>query len=641
MTDFAPNRTGNWSLLAKLSSELMSITDMQGRFIAVNPAWETLLGWSESQLLATSYLDLVHPENREQAAQEFDRLGSDMATVTVVNRCRCANGSYRWVSWSCVFEPDEALICSVGREVGNTHSNQEITNANVQRHVEEALRQAYETLNSIIAASPHAIIAVDKDRKVRLWNPAATEIFGWTDEEVVGRRVPFVSDDQREASDLFNARVLKGESIKNFEVRRVRRDGSVVDLHVSAAPTLDQDGEIDGFLTVATDVTEHKKLEQQFLRTQRLESLGTLAGGIAHDLNNVLSPIQMSLELFRMNSSDPKMNRIVETLDHCVKRAAGLIRQILTFARGVQGERAPIQTRHLLHEIERVMIQTLPKAVTVKSDFAKDLWTVSADATQLHQVVMNLWVNSRDAMPDGGTLTLTAANMEVDKTYLQMAPDAKAGHYVCIEVRDTGSGIPKEIQQKVFEPFFTTKEIGKGTGIGLSTVAAIIKSHEGFINVYSEVGRGTSFKVYLPALPGAALNMAAAAREPLPVGTGELVLIVDDEAAVREIAKLTLETHGYQVVEAQDGAEGVARYAQHLQEIRLVISDMDMPVMNGAAMIRSLERINPDVRVISASGMAADRKDPETHAHAFRRFLPKPYTAEQLLHTVHNLLHAA
>jgi two-component system cell cycle sensor histidine kinase/response regulator CckA len=639
MTDFSP-ANGNWNLLSRISPELMSITDRQGKFIAVNPAWETLLGWSEPDLLTTSYLDLLHPENREQAADELARLRSDITTVSVVHRCRCANGSYRWVSWSCAVEPVEGVICSVGREVGNGGSPQEITNGKTQRNVEEALRKAYETLNSIIAASPHAIIAVDKNRNVRLWNPAATEIFGWTDEEVIGNRVPFVTDDQRDASDLFNARILRGESLRNFEVHRTRRDGSVADLQVSAAPTLDENGEIDGFLTVATDVTEHRKLEQQFLRTQRLESLGTLAGGIAHDLNNVLSPIQMSLELFRMNSSDPRMNRMVETLDNCVQRAAGLIRQILTFARGVQGERAPIQTLHLLREIEKVMIQTLPKAVTVTSDFSKDLWTVSADATQLHQVVMNLWVNSRDAMPDGGTLTINASNMEVDETYLQMAPGSKAGPYVCIEVRDTGSGIPKGIQQRIFEPFFTTKEVGKGTGIGLSTVAAIIKSHDGFINVYSEVGRGTSFKVYLPALPGAAHKRAVAAREPLPVGAGELVLIVDDEAAVREIAKLTLETHGYRVVEAQDGAEGVARYAQHLREVRLVISDMDMPVMNGAAMIRSLERINPDVRVISASGLIQNGTL-ESSTPALRRSLPKPYTAEQLLHSVRELLDVA
>jgi len=259
----------------------------------------------------------------------------------------------------------------------------------------------------------------------------------------------------------------------------------------------------------------------------------------------------------------------------------------------------------------------------------------------MHQVLMNLCVNARDAMPEGGTLTIRGSNVVVDESGIPQNPDAAAGPYVLLEVADTGCGIPNNIQRKVFEPFFTTKEVGQGTGLGLSTVAAIVRSHGGFINLYSELGRGTSFKIYFPAIQE---QVPVGERTPsasLPEGNGELILLVDDEAAVRDIARLTLETHGYHVVEARDGAEGVAMYAMHRNDVRLVISDMDMPVMNGASMIRSLARINPDVRVISASGLAnASQFQDKRDSDVIRVQLRKPYTASELLRTVHEVLNA-
>lgn len=498
---------------------------------------------------------------------------------------------------------------------------------------------AYETLTSILEASPHAIIAVDAMRNVRVWNMAASRIFGWTEKEVLGRNVPFVTDETRGQSNLFNERALKGETFTNYETRRHRRDGTPIDLLVSAAPTHDSAGAIDGFLTVATDITEYKKLEQQFLRTQRLESLGTLAGGVAHDLNNVLAPIVMGLQLLRMKIADASTIRTLDTLDECAKRGADLIRQVLTFARGVRGERVPVQTRHLLVDVERVIVQTLPRSIDIFVDFPAGLWTIAADVTQLHQVLMNLTVNARDAMPNGGSLKISAQNVAVDETYLTMDPNVDPGSYVMIEVEDTGHGIAPEMRDKIFEPFFTTKEPGKGTGLGLSTVAAIVKNHSGFISLQSEAGRGTSFRVYLPALTGEKSHADIAASLPIPAGNGETILVVDDEAAVRDIAKLTLEANGYRVLTAQDGAQGIEEFAKHLGEVHVVISDMDMPVMNGAAMIRSLERLDPQVRIISTSGLAPVPKSLPAAA-PFRMTLPKPYTAEELLRSVHNLMRA-
>jgi PAS domain S-box-containing protein len=618
-----------------LSTDLLSILDFDGQFLNFNPAWQHTLGYTAEELRSVPFLDRIHPEDLEQTVEALALLKREATSVTLLNRCVCKDGSYRWLRWSCTSDISRQEVYAVARDITALRvlRTEQLEQAN------QALRHAYRTLNSIFTASPHAIIAVDAMRNVRVWNPAAARIFGWSADEVIGNKVPFVTDETRESSKLFNERALRGEPFENFELRRHNRAGKPVDLLVSAAPTYDADGVIDGFLTVATDITEHKKLEQQFLRTQRLESLGTLASGIAHDLNNVLSPIVMGLELFRLKAKDPSVLRTLDTLDECAKRGSDLIRQVLTFARGVQGERTPVQTRDLLRDIEKVLVDTLPKAITVTTDFPRNLWTVAADVTQLHQVIMNLTVNARDAMPDGGCLTIAAYNAMLDETYVEMNPNAEVGKYVVVEVRDSGHGIPAELKERIFEPFFTTKEPGKGTGLGLSTVAAIVKSHGGFVTVYSKVGRGTSFNVYIPALSGQADHMNGPLARVIPCGNGETILIVDDEAAVRDIARVTLEAHGYRVLVAHDGAEGIAQYAKHLGEVHLVITDMDMPVVNGTSLIRSLERLDPRLRVISASGLVPAPKH-QPAISAFRAALPKPYTADQLLRTVHNVLNA-
>src|SRR5438093_2672591 len=325
-------------------------------------------------------------------------------------------------------------------------------------------------------------------------------------------------------------------------MRRVRRDGRTLDLLVSVAPLRDSSGTINGFLTVATDITEQKKLEQQFLRVQRLESLGELASGIAHDLNNVLAPINMATELIRMKLPNSGIEETLDLVDNCVTRGADLIRQVLTFARGVHGERVAVQTRHLLLDTAKVLAQTLPKSIRIHADIPRDLWSVQADPTQIHQVLMNLCVNARDAMPQGGRLTISARNIFLDEISTKTNAGLRPGPYAVIEVQDTGHGIPAEIRERVFEPFFTTKEAGKGTGIGLSTVAALVRKHGGVINLYSEVGRGTSFKIYFPARTTDASQSRADEKAQMPVGSGELILIVDDEAAVRDIATSVLET---------------------------------------------------------------------------------------------------
>ena len=312
----------------------------------------------------------------------------------------------------------------------------------------------------------------------------------------------------------------------------------------------------------------------------------------------------------------------------------------LSFARGVGGERVALQPKHLVRDVVKILKDTLPKSIEIKFEVPPDLWTVSADATQVHQVLMNLCVNARDAMPQGGELTVRAQNVTLDDAYARLHLEARPGRFVMVTVADTGHGMTPEVVSRIFEPFFTTKEIGKGTGLGLSTALTIIRSHGGFINVYSEPRRGTQFAVYLPALEAGAAEAAERGTPQLPAGRGELILVVDDEESIRQITKGTLETFNYRVLTAGDGTEAVALYAQHRDEVALVLTDMMMPFMDGPATIRALQKLDPHVPVIAASGLAANEKAAEATALGARMFLSKPYTAEKLLKSLDEILHA-
>ncbi len=335
-----------------------------------------------------------------------------------------------------------------------------------------------------------------------------------------------------------------------------RRDGTSFPVDYSSHP-IREDGVIAGAVVTFNDITEKKKLAAEFLRSQRMEGIGALAGGIAHDLNNALAPILMSVEILKLTNTDPEKCRILDTIYDCARRGANMVKQILTFARGTEGERGVVQPRHLVQEMIDMTRHTFPKAIQIRTAVAPNIWTLLGNPTQLHQILLNLCVNARDAMPAGGTLTLAAENVLLDATGAEVSPDAKPGPYVALTVKDTGTGMTPEVRARLFEAFFTTKAPGKGTGLGLTTVHNIAKEHGGFLTVDSEVGRGSTFKVFLPAQPDAVAAAAPTERPALPMGNGELILVVDDEAVIRSIAQQTLEAYGYRVVTAEDGAQAV------------------------------------------------------------------------------------
>jgi CheY-like chemotaxis protein len=374
-----------------------------------------------------------------------------------------------------------------------------------------------------------------------------------------------------------------------------------------------------------------------------MESIGLLAGGIAHDLNNVLAPILMGAEILKMFTQDPEMNRQLDTIMQSAERGAGIVKQVLTFARGIEGERVVLQPKHIIKEMVRMARETFPRNLQLRVDVPNDLWPVLGDTIQLHQVLLNLSVNARDAMPDGGELNYSARNTEVDTALANANPGAKPGPHVVLRVRDTGGGIPPAVMERIWEPFFTTKEMGKGTGLGLPTVLGIVRSHGGFIVVESEVGRGTTFDVYLPAAPESTAAGAIPNPDPLPLGKGELVLVVDDEPDLVNVTRSMLERHGYRVLTANDGTAALAQVSEHKDAIRLVITDILMPFMDGVQFIRALHRLTPSMPVIASSGALGmpgqqDRTD-EVHALGVKHILHKPYGVEVLLRTVHSELH--
>jgi len=379
---------------------------------------------------------------------------------------------------------------------------------------------------------------------------------------------------------------------------------------------------------------DRKKLEDQILRAHRLEAIGTLASGIAHDLNNILSPVMMCVQLLQDKVSDPEDREMLGIVGAGAQRGSEMIKHLLAFDRGIGGKRGPVQLGSVLKEMAVIMRETFPRDIVVVENAPPGLWKVVADPTQLHQVLMNFCVNARDAMPAGGTLSLLAENVVLSVEQTQIHADAKDGPYVVLSVGDTGQGIPPEIISRIFDPFFTTKDFGAGTGLGLATVIGILRNHGGFVTVQSDPGCGSTFKAYLPASGGPEV----AAMRPVPdlvaKGRSELILVVDDEPAVLDLTRRILEKHNYRVVTAPDGREALSVFMMRRHEVKLVLTDAIMPVMGGVALIRALRALNPALRIVATSGLDEEKKRHELAGLGVMDIVPKPCPPQELLKVI-------
>jgi signal transduction histidine kinase/DNA-binding response OmpR family regulator len=488
-------------------------------------------------------------------------------------------------------------------------------------------------LDGILVADVHGIIILKNQRLSDIWK-CPPEIAA---SELIAERFQYAANQTKnppEFVEKLNFLSAHPNELSRDEIELL--DGRCLEQYSS--PVRDKAGKYFGRIWAFRDITERKRLEQQVLRSQRMDSIGTLAGGIAHDLNNVLAPIMMSLAVLKLQATDKLSRETLEIISASAQHGADLVKQVLSFAKGVEGQRVEVQIKPLIRDVEKIANETFLKNIQVRTIIPKAIWTVIGDATQLRQVLLNLCVNARDAMPYGGILTLSTENMHADEHYAGLHPEARPGPYVLIQVEDNGTGISVDIIEKIFDPFFTTKEIGKSTGLGLSTTQAIVKSHGGFIQVHSEPEKGTKFKVYLPAQTESFIEIPPDTLETLPRGNGELILVVDDEESVRLITKKTLETFGYRVILADDGVEAVSIFSSRHAEIAVVLTDMMMPVMDGPAAIQVLRRIKPDVRIIGASGLSNQQKPMSPASLGVKHFLPKPYPADAMLKILKELL---
>lgn len=613
------------SALASAANAIV-ITNLAGAIQWVNPAFCALTGYDVTEALGKNPNELL--KSGQQPRDFYERMWSTILAGQVwrdelINRRKDGTLYTEFQTITPVRDYTGQITHFVGVK-------EDIT---ARKQAEERIREQAE----IIDHAPLAILIADLDHRITYCNHGAVAFYGRPREEMLGRTAADVLAEEslemvhRARLETLSKGSWHGEG--PFTTTAGRR--GYAEFYMLLIK--DAAGRPRARLSIAIDITEKKSLEEQFLRAQRLESLGMLAAGIAHDLNNVLAPVLMGAPLLRLRSSNPADLRLLETIENSANRGAGLVRQILSFAHGASGEKVVVQAKHLLRDIVHFMEETFPKNITLEHDFPNDLWPVRGSPTNIHQVVLNLCVNARDAMARGGKLLLRAENRRIEAGEEREASNLRPGAYLVIEVTDTGVGISPENLERIWDPFFTTKGEGKGTGLGLSTVRGIVASHDGAITVDSVPGQGTSFRVFLPAHEADAqlVDARRATTSAVRQGSGELLLFVDDETSIRDIGATILGRAGYRVIVARDGFEALSQFLPNAAEIAVIITDLGMPVMDGHELMHAVRRLNPAVGFLFMSGLDSSS---DSAAPMPSPLLRKPFGVDDLLQAVRRVL---
>ena len=503
---------------------------------------------------------------------------------------------------------------------------------------ERALRDANEHLAAVIQSSPLAIYTLDPTSTVRTWNRAAEALYGWQAEEVIGRPLPTVAQDMEDHLRMRD-RALRGEAVRGVEVTRRRKDGASINISLSVAPLHDAAGRVTGILSIAADLTEMRQLEVQYRQAQKMEAVGRLAGGIAHDFNNLLTAIIGTTSLVLEDMGLESRARLdIQEIEKAAKRAAGLTRQLLIFSRQQVLEPRALDLNALVANLEKMLHRLIGADIELRTKQAAALGAVRADPGQLEQAIVNLVVNARDAMPQGGRLTIETADVELDRSYVAGHVPTQPGRYVLLAISDTGVGMDDATKARLFEPFFTTKEPGRGTGLGLATVYGIVKQSGGYIWAYSELGHGTTFKIYLPRVAETPVPPESTTGTPIPVRGSETVLVVEDQEEVRQLTKRVLEARGYAVLAARNGAEALEIVARHPTRIHLMITDVVMPGMNGRELAELACAKRSDLKVLYVSGYTGEAVLQHRLLEPGVAFLQKPFTPDALARKTREVL---
>jgi two-component system, cell cycle sensor histidine kinase and response regulator CckA len=629
---------GDVLLLQETLSEINLVT-----FVLVNvERLSKALKQLQTEVFDVILLDLVLPDS--QGLESFAKIYQQVPLTPIVVLTGLSDETVAMKAMQAGAQ--DYLI--KGRVSGSDLLMRSIRYAIERKRAEAVLQKRERELRTLTEHAPDIISRFDQDFKYLFINAAVETATGMLPEEFFGktaRDLNFPIAEVERWETILSAVFVTGEPHSDESEYATPR--GIRHYQSRCVPEFAIDSSVESVLVISRDVTEQKQLESQLFRAQRMESLGTLASGIAHDMNNILTPILVVSQLLplKIPNLDEQNQHLLKMLEDSAKRGSNLVKQILTFSRGLEGERSPVQLEVVLAEIEQILRSTFPKSISLfferpagqhstNQPQTQSLWPVIADATQLHQVLMNLCVNARDAITNHGSLSISAENRLISEADARINIEAKPGAYVVITIADTGSGIAPTDLDRIFEPFFTTKEVGKGTGLGLATAIGIIKNHRGFVTVSSAVGKGTQFQVFLPAM----IKPTATPKpdEQYPIGQGELLLIVDDEARIREALKITLELYNYRVISAENGIEAIKIYTAHQPEISAILIDMIMPLMDGDQTIRALHEINPNNKVIVFSGTATKGSLPPLSN--VKGFLSKPYMTQDLLAIVHSVV---